>query len=312
MIHEIKIILLIWLVMLTASASAAQGRPEMSDFKQTQSSPNVIVSSSSQCDTVEVSQPSYDIPHIQPSEMPEVLVDGSMPALKPIKWKTNRSKLTVENSGRVETKNPSQTYPLLSVKTNLLYDAFFTPKTGIQPIPNVEVEFYMRNGRWSILTEVESPWWKNEKKLEFFQLQNVQLEPRFYFKKNHLFNGHYVGVYAMANLFDFALKGNKGSGVQGEGAGAGVTYGYVLPLGKKTSRWKMEFNIKAGYYESHYDPYDYEKNPLGEYKYYYRYYGDPNTFRKRNWRYRWVGPTGVGVTLSYDLIRGFKGLNKKK
>lgn len=206
----------------------------------------------------------------------------------------------------VEQEEATKSYPALSVKTNLLYDLFYTPQTGFQPMPNVEVEYYFRNGHMSVLAELESPWWSNEGKQEYFQMQNVQLEPRYYFKGDHRFNGHFIGVYGNANLFDFALKGKNGSGVQGEGFGAGLSYGYVLPLGGKDSRWKMEFNVKVGFYETHYDPYDYDVNSSGEKKFYYRYYGDTDNFVKRNWRYRWVGPTGVGVTLSYDLFKRHK------
>lgn len=198
-------------------------------------------------------------------------------------------------------------HPILSVKTNLLYDLLYTPQTGFKPAPNLSVEAYFGK-RYSVQATFESPWWSNEKKQEYFQYQNLSIEPRIYLKGDRSFNGHFFGVYAQANLFDFALKGNNGSGVQGEGMGAGLSYGYVMPLGKKDSRWKLEFNVKVGFYEAHYDPYDYETNVQGEKKFYYRYYGDSNNFVKRNWRYRWVGPTGVGVSISYDL---FKKSNKK-
>ena len=73
----------------------------------------------------------------------------------------------------------------------------------------------------------------------------------------------------------------------------------MLPFGK-SKRWKAEFLIKAGYYESYYDPYDAGDPYLG--KYYYHWFDDPNKFVKRNWRLRYFGPTGIGVTISYDLI----------
>jgi len=180
---------------------------------------------------------------------------------------------TATEAVEVEETEHKGSHAVLSVKTNLLYDLLYTPQTGFKPAPNLSVEAYFGK-RYSVQATIESPWWSNEEKQEYFQYQNLSIEPRFYLKGDRSFNGHFFGVYAQANLFDFALKGNNGSGVQGEGVGAGLSYGYVMPLGKKDSRWKLEFNVKVGFYETHYDPYDYDTNSSGERKYYYRYYGD--------------------------------------
>lgn len=203
---------------------------------------------------------------------------------------------------RVQAPAPQAVkYPLLSVKTNVLYDLFYTGKTGFQPVVNFEVEWYTRGGRWSLLAEYEFPWWSNLEKKTFFQMQNWQLEPRYYFKNDHWFNGHYLSAYLMFNRYDFSLKGKDGSGYQGEGAGIGLGYGYVLPLGGYASRWKLEFLVKVGYYESHYDPYN-AGYPFNG-RYYYRWFDSPSKFLRRNHRFRYFGPSGAGVTLSYDLFR---------
>ena len=81
-----------------------------------------------------------------------------------------------------------------------------------------------------------------------------------------------------------------------------------MPLGKKPdTRWKLEFFIKGGGYMSFYDPYD-AGNPFSG-KYYYEWYDSPGLFIKRNMIFRWLGPTGLGVTISYDLI--FKKVKDK-
>ena len=81
----------------------------------------------------------------------------------------------------------------------------------------------------------------------------------------------------------------------------GLGYGYVMPLGKKPdSRWKLEFSLKGGFFMSFYDPYDAGSPFAG--KYYYEWYDAPNLFIRRNMVFRWLGPTGGGITLSYDLI----------
>ena len=74
-----------------------------------------------------------------------------------------------------------------------------------------------------------------------------------------------------------------------------------MPIGRKAdTRWKLEFFIKGGFYMTFYDPYDAGNPYLG--KYYYRWYDSPNLFRKRNMVFRWLGPTGAGVSLSYDFF----------
>lgn len=192
--------------------------------------------------------------------------------------------------------------PMLSVKTNLLYDAFFYPGMGYEPILNVEAEYYPKfSDRWTILAEMEFPWWSDDSEYEYFQMLNWQLEGRRYFVDDNKHLGHYLSAYAQYNLFDFCMGNSTGSGVQGEGTGIGLGYGYVMPLDwGKENRWKLEFFVKAGYYESHYDPYD--AGVPYEGKYYYRWYEEPESFIRRNWRFRWFGPTGVGVTLSYDIL----------
>ena len=36
---------------------------------------------------------------------------------------------------------------------------------------------------------------------------------------------------------------------------------------------------------------------------------DPDLFKKRQYRYNWLGPTRVGITLTYDLL--YRRINKK-
>lgn len=192
--------------------------------------------------------------------------------------------------------------PLLAVKTNLLYDAFFTNEMGWAPIYNIEAELYpTEHGRWTWLLEYEFPWHSIPEKHQYFQILNLQFEGRRYFKKASNHSGHYLSAYAGANLFDICFDRQAGHGFQGEGFGAGLGYGYVLPLGKKpNTKWKLEFFLKGGAYMTFYDPYD-AGNPFAG-KYYYEWYDAPNLFIRRNMIFRWLGPTGVGISISYDLI----------
>ena len=90
----------------------------------------------------------------------------------------------------------------------------------------------------------------------------------------------------------------------GEGIGAGVGIGYVQKLDKR-GHWKLEFSAQFGFFTSKYDPYQYE-NPVNpnyrDHLYYYKWTQSPELFKKRQYHHTYVGPTCVGVTISYDLL----------
>ena len=193
--------------------------------------------------------------------------------------------------------------PILAVKTNLPYYAYFRKDLGWAPIYNVELEWYpTEEGRWTWLAEYDFPWHTAKDNHECFQILNLQFEGRRYFKQASRHSFWYLSGYAGANLFDICFDGFSGHGYQGEGFGGGLGLGYVLPLGQKPdTRWKLEFFVKGGVYMTFYDPYD-AGNPFSG-KYYYEWYDAPSLFMKRNMIFRWLGPTGAGISLSYDLIR---------
>ena len=192
--------------------------------------------------------------------------------------------------------------PFISVKTNLVYDAFFKKDMGWAPIYNIEAELYpTEDGRWTWMLEYDFPWHTVPSKHQYLQILNLQFEGRRYFKAASNHTGHYLSAYIGANLYDVCFDKETGHGYQGEGGGVGLGYGYVMPLGKKPdTRWKLEFFIKGGFYMTFYDPYDAGAPFAG--KYYYEWYEAPSLFIRRNMLFRWFGPTGGGITLSYDLI----------
>jgi len=202
-----------------------------------------------------------------------------------------------------EPEEPPRKRPILAVKTNIPYYGFFTKSIGWAPIYNVEAEWYPSEfGRWSWLVEYEFPWHSKESKHQYFQIINLQLEGRRYFKKEYYHTGWYLSGYVGANYYDICLDDKSFYGYQGEGFGGGLGLGYVQPLGDRaTTRWKMEFFVKAGYYMSFYDPYQPGNPYMG--KSYYDWHDDPSLFIRRNWVFKWLNPTGVGVSISYDLIR---------
>lgn len=201
----------------------------------------------------------------------------------------------------------------MSVKSNLLFDFAYVPGYDkFCPIPNVAVEFYPKHGHFTYGASFDCPWWQDYWGQKFFQIRNYQVHSRYYFRSGDVdkrgygngaaFKGAYVSAYAHAGLYSICFAPKRAW--EGEGAGAGLGVGYVLPLGKK-EHWRLEFGAQGGYFRSKYDPYQWEcpVNPTEQtHLYYYKWTGKPELFKRRQYRYSWLGPTRVEVTLSYDIL----------
>ena len=202
---------------------------------------------------------------------------------------------------------------LLSVKSNLLFDFAYVPGYDRWcPIPNVALEYYPLRGHFTYGASIDFPWWQHYWDHKYFQIRNYQIESRYYFRSGSIYNnppgqgaafrGFYLQAYANAGLFGICFGPNRGW--VGEGLGGGIGVGYVLPLGQK-QHWRLEFQAQFGYFGCRYDPYQFE-NPVDPYYidhlYYYKWTLAPELFKKRQYRFDWLGPTRIGVTLSYDIL----------
>lgn len=201
----------------------------------------------------------------------------------------------------------------LSVKTNLLLDMAYMPGYNRWcPIPNVAVEYYPLRGNFTFGASLDFPWWQHYDDHKYFQVRNYQLETRYYLRsgsidsnppgKGAAFRGLYFQGYVNTALFGICFDADRGW--EGEGFGGGVGVGYVLPL-SRSGHWRLELQAQAGYFTCHYDPYQYE-NPVDptyiDHLYYYKWTLSPDLFKKRQYRFNWIGPTRIGVTLTYDLL----------
>lgn len=210
---------------------------------------------------------------------------------------------------------------LLSVKTNLLMDFAYMPGYDRWcPLPNVAVEYYPLYGHFTYGLSVDFPWWRHYQDHKFFQVRNYQAEARYYLRSGSIdrgeqpgtkaaFSGLYLQAYAHAGLYGICFDIDRGW--EGEGFGGGLGLGYVLPL-TKTGHWRLEFGAQVGYFFTKYDPYQYG-NPVdptyNDNLYYYKWTLAPELFKRRQYRYHWLGPTRVGITLSYDLL--YRRINKR-
>ena len=180
--------------------------------------------------------------------------------------------------------------PVLNVRTNLLYD--------MGTVLNVGVEYYFRNPHWSLVGHYTFPWWSNDKYYYYLQILDWDIEARYYLQHSKYHAGWYVAPYVHWNLYDISV--NAELGWQGEGRGCGFTLGHAFRVGDN-QRWKVECFFRLGLYQTLYDPY-HASDPFNG-KYYYDWPWAPENFVPRNHRLLWMGPTGAGVTVSYDLFK---------
>lgn len=190
---------------------------------------------------------------------------------------------------------------LLALRTNLLHDGLYMPQFGWAPSINAQLEYYPLDGRYTYnagFTWSNHRHWSTQ---EFFQVRDAQLELRRYFRSGGDFTGLYLGAYAQGSVYGIGLSATKGW--EGEGGGAGLSVGYVMPLCKR-GNWRLELMAAFGGFLTRYDPYVYG-NPVthqADGDYYYDYLGSASAFKKRNHQFTWFGPTNLGVQITYDIL----------
>lgn len=174
----------------------------------------------------------------------------------------------------------------VAIKTNLLYDATGTVNLG--------VEFLLGKKTTLDISGNYNAWYTDKSKNEKVRHALIQPEFRYYFDER--FKGHYVGAHLLAgeynvcgdnwlfgSMIDMSTISDMERGrYQGVGYGAGLTYGYVMPL---ANRLNLEFNVGLGYIYLDYDQYGPDKcDPLVG--------SDTDGY---------FGLTKLGVTLSYVI-----------
>ena len=213
----------------------------------------------------------------------------------------------------IEETESDERRELMSVKTNLLFDLAYMPGYNrFCPIPNVAIEYYPLHGHFTYGASFDTPWWKHYSKHKYFQLRNYQVHTRYYLRRGDIeerkpgkgaaFKGFFFSAYAHAYLYNICFSEKRGW--EGEGWGAGIGAGYVMPIDRK-EHWRLEFGLQLGYLNTLYDPYQWRcpVDPGTDIdRYYYKWYGNAKDFKKRQHSYSWIGPTRVEITLSYDLI----------
>ena len=172
----------------------------------------------------------------------------------------------------------------MSLKTNLLYD--------LALVPNLGAEFYVGRG-WSLGGTWMYAWWKNGHRHRFWRIYGGELDVRSYIGRRAAekpLTGHHVGFYLQAGTYDFATGGT--GYLCDFGYGAGLEYGYALPIGR---RLNLDFGIGFGYFGGEYETYE----PA-----------DGHYVWRSTRRRHWFGPTRAEISLIWLIGAGNR--NEKK
>lgn len=262
-----------------------------------------------------------------PIAVPETDLRMMMPDELQLNTLANDQTMVPQTADRpAQTFNDSVRREWVSVKSNLLQDVAYMPQYGFCPLWNVQLEYYPLRGHWTFGASLDIPWWHNRSaEHKYFQARNWQLEARrYFFRESGEFRGLYAQAYINTTLYGIGFTATKGW--QGEGWGGGIGAGYVWKLGRRREavrlpdghlwtdqrHWRLELGFQLGYFQTDYDPYIWGDPVDGTIDglYYYDWKGLAWDFHKRQYRFSWLGPTRVGLTLTYDILyrkQGKKG-----
>jgi hypothetical protein len=173
----------------------------------------------------------------------------------------------------------------LHVKTNAIGLAM--------AIANVAVEVDICKHLSFTLPIYYSAWDYFKPTLKFRTLM-IQPELRYWFSQHN--EGFFVGAHFGYGYYNFALDGAyryQDHNRETPSIGGGLSVGYRTHLDKKR-RWKMEFAVGGGYYDSKYD----------------KFYNEPNGRLQGSYEKTYIGPDNVSISIAYAFNLSKKGGKK--
>lgn len=214
------------------------------------------------------------IKQYKPKERPPVQIQKADPKIHELNTVKPYSAYSVPSDYLPEQKKLSRTV----LKTNLLYGA-------VALAPNLAAEFGLKENRTLEVSVSYNGW--ERKWEESSQLNHLIIRPEYRWWMCERFNGHFVGANVMFARYHIGGKKvpmlfKKHERYDGYAYGAGITYGYNLPLSK---RWGLEFNVGVGASYLTYDRYTCEVCDIEAIK--------TNKF--------YVGLTRVGASLVFTI-----------
>lgn len=163
---------------------------------------------------------------------------------------------------------------MIAVRNNVLQDALMTPNLGIELVVGERKTISVN------LMGNYKPWGKDMKMIF------LQPEYRYYFSGRPMFK-HFIGLGALAGSYDITWKGKVYDGVA---LGGGITFGYVMKLGKR-----LNIDFHSGFGAIAYKQKEYY---VGDH--YNQDYSAGTSQRTNALGYSLL-PTNVGVSLTYIL-----------
>lgn len=143
-----------------------------------------------------------------------------------------------QNGDRASVKATPSSGRYLAVKTNLAAWAgtIINIAADVQVAKHVSIE----------LPVLWCPWQVSDK--HAVKTFTIQPEARYWLARPG--GGHFFGVHAHAGWFNVRWNRDRYQSTDRPLLGAGIGYGYLLPLGK---HWAGEFTLGAGYANTRYD-----------------------------------------------------------
>jgi len=202
---------------------------------------------------------------------------------------------------RVEQPVKYERRHLIAARTNLLHDFLYVPQFGWANGVNIQLEYYPKRGHLTYNAGFTFTNHRHWTEYKFFQIRDLQLELRRYFKGGGKFIGPYMSVYLEG--IKFGIGFNREKGWEGEGGGGGLSAGWTFKL-IRNGHLRMELSASFGMLYIRHDPYIYNHPFVGydDGLYYYDYYGNARDFKERNHQWTWFGPTNAGIHITYDIV----------
>lgn len=196
---------------------------------------------------------------------------------------------------------------MLALRTNLIQDFLWLPNfQWAAMMPNLQAEYFPLYGHYTYNAGFSYSNYRHWRAHKFFQVRDIRAGVRRYFVGNGIFEGPFIGAYGECTVYGVGYNAYKGW--EGEGGGAGLTFGHTMCLNHKGAL-RLELTADMGIFFSKQDPYIWG-NPKTGYidgLYYYRYRGRKTDFHKRDHSFTWIGPTCIGIQITYDILYHKRG-----
>lgn len=214
-------------------------------------------------------------PRVQTSAAPEettVYKPDGKKSVTVIGVPSNKGEGKQDVSGKADKKKNTAALEggrYLALKTNVLYDAcaLLNLAVEMQVSKKITVELPLTCSLWDLGSE--------------HGVRTVALQPEArWWMGNEAGRGHFVGLHAHVAWFNVKWNDNRYQDVDRPLLGAGLSYGYKLPL---SEHWGAEFTLGLGYANMKYNTY---------------YNVDNGALLDTRVRHYW-GVTRVGASLVY-------------